>query len=127
MNILVKRLHKTNKSTIGEMFIDGIFECYTLEDVERKEKVYGETAIDKGSYKVIINKSNRFKVDMPLLLNVPKFEGIRIHAGNKAADTHGCILVGTTRSLDFIGNSKKAYNKLFAKMKLAKSINIIIE
>jgi hypothetical protein len=127
MKILVKRLHKTEKSTIGELSIDGKFECYTLEDVERKEKIYGETAIDKGTYKVIINRSNRFKVDMPLLLNVPKFEGIRIHSGNKAADTHGCILTGTTRGLDFIGNSKKAYNKLFAKMKLAKDITITIE
>ena len=127
MIITVKRLHKTDKSTIGELLIDGKFECYTLEDVERKEKVYGETAIDKGTYKVIINRSNRFKVDMPLLLNVPKFEGIRIHPGNKAIDTHGCILVGTTRTLDFIGNSKKAYNKLFAKMKLAASITITIE
>jgi hypothetical protein len=127
MKILVKRLHRTEKSTIGELFIDGKFECYTLEDVEREKKIYGETAIDKGTYKVIINRSNRFKVDMPLLLNVPKFEGIRIHSGNKAADTHGCILVGVTRSLDWVGSSKKAYNKLFAKMKLAKEISITIE
>lgn len=127
MELKLKRLHKTDKSTIGELSIDGVFECYTLEDVERDVKVYSKTAIPKGQYKVIINQSNRFKKLMPLLLNVPNFEGVRIHSGNKAEDTEGCILVGQTRSLDFIGNSKKAYDKLFKKMQLAKSITLIIE
>jgi hypothetical protein len=127
MELKLKRLHKTDKSTIGELSIDGVFECYTLEDVERDVKVYSKTAIPKGEYKVIINQSNRFKKLMPLLLNVPNFEGVRIHSGNKAEDTEGCILVGQTRSLDFIGNSKKAYDKLFKKMQLAKSITLIIE
>jgi len=126
MQITVKRLHKTDTSTIGELLIDGIFECYTLEDVERPVKIKAETAIPKGTYKVIINQSNRFKRLMPLLLNVPNFEGVRIHAGNTNHDTEGCILVGRTRSKDFIGQSRKAYDKLFKKMQAAKEISLTI-
>ena len=122
MNILVKRIHRTEKSTIGELSIDGKFQCYTLEDIEREVKIKSETAISKGTYKVIINKSNRFKRLLPLLLNVPNFEGIRIHSGNTNHDTEGCILVGTTRTKDFIGNSKIAYNKFFDKLKKSKNI-----
>lgn len=127
MKIIVKRLHRTENSTIGELFIDGKFECYTLEDKERDIKVKSETAIKKGTYKVIINQSNRFKRLLPLLLNVPEFEGVRIHAGNSNHDTEGCILVGKTRSTDFIGQSRKAFDSLFKKMQLAKDITLTIE
>ena len=120
MKLHLKRLHRTDKSTIGELTIDGKFECYTLEDIEREVKVKAETAIPKGTYKVIINQSNRFKRLMPLLLNVPNFEGVRIHAGNTNHDTEGCILVGRTRGVDFIGQSRKAYDSLFKKMQEAK-------
>lgn len=126
MQITVKRLHKTDTSTIGELLIDGIFECYTLEDIERPVKIKSETAIPRGTYKVIINQSNRFKRLLPLLLNVPGFEGVRIHSGNTNHDTEGCILVGRTRSKDFIGQSRKAFDKLFEKMKKAKDITITI-
>jgi hypothetical protein len=126
MKIEVKRLHKTSKSTIGELTIDGKFECYTLEDVEREVKIKSETAIAKGTYKVIINQSNRFKRLLPLLLNVPNFEGVRIHSGNSNHDTEGCILVGRTRSNDFIGQSRKAFDSLFKKMQGAKNITITI-
>ena len=126
MKIQIKRLHKTENSTIGEMTIDGVFECYTLEDRERDVKIKSETAIKKGTYKVIINHSNRFKRLLPLLLNVPEFEGVRIHAGNSNHDTEGCILVGKTRSFDYIGQSRKAFNSLFEKMQKAKDITITI-
>jgi hypothetical protein len=126
MQITIKRLYKTNTSTIGELFIDGIFECFTLEDVERPIKIKNETAIPKGTYKVIINQSNRFKRLLPLLLNVPNFEGIRIHSGNSNHDTEGCILVGQTRNKNYIGQSRKAFNKLFKKMQGAKDITITI-
>ena len=128
MKIQIKRLHKTKKSTIGEMSVDGKFECYTLEDVERDAKIHGKTAINKGIYEVVVTYSNRFKQLMPLLLNVPEFAGIRIHAGNTSIDTEGCILVGSTRALDFIGNSKKTYTTLFSKIKAAaKKEKIFIE
>jgi hypothetical protein len=126
MQITVKRLHKTDKSTIGELLIDGIFECYTLEDVERPVKIKAETAIQKGTYKVIINMSNRLKRLLPLLINVPNFEGVRIHAGNTNHDTEGCILVGQTRGDNYIGQSRKAFAKLFKKMQAAKDITLTI-
>jgi hypothetical protein len=126
MKIEVKRLHRTSNSTIGELTIDGKFECYTLEDVERDVKIKGETAIAKGTYKVVINQSNRFKRLLPLLINVPNFEGVRIHAGNSNHDTEGCILVGQNRSLDYITKSRKAFDSLFKKMQKAKDITITI-
>jgi hypothetical protein len=126
MKLLLKRITKTNNSTIGELYINGVFQCYTLEDKEREIKIKNETAIPKGTYKVIINRSNRFKIDLPLLLNVPNFEGVRIHSGNSNHDTEGCILVGQTRATDFIGNSRKAFKNLFDKMKLATNIEIEI-
>ncbi len=126
MKIEVKRLHRTDNSTIGELTIDGKFECYTLEDVERYVKIKGETAIPNGTYKVIINQSNRFKRLLPLLIGVPNFEGVRIHAGNSNHDTEGCILVGQNRSLDYITKSRKAFDLLFKKMQKAKNITITI-
>lgn len=126
MKIEVKRLYKTENSTIGELTIDGKFECYTLEDKERTVKIKGETAISKGTYKVIINQSNRFKKLLPLLLNVPNFEGVRIHPGNSNHDTEGCILVGQSISKDYISKSRKAFEKLFKKMQLAKEITLTI-
>jgi hypothetical protein len=127
MILTLKRLHKTDRSTIGELSIDGKFECYTLEDVEREVKIKSETAIPKGTYKVIINESVRMKKLLPLLLQVPNFEGVRIHSGNTNHDTDGCILVGTTRSKDFVGNSRLAFEKLFKKMQTAKDITLTIE
>ena len=127
MLIVVKRLYKGEKSIIGEMTVDGVFECFTLEDLERPVKIKGETAIPKGTYKVIINESNRFKRQLPLLLNVPGFEGVRIHSGNTNHDTEGCILVGQTRHKEFIGKSRKAFDKLFKKMQKEKAIPISIQ
>ena len=126
MIITVKRLYKTDSSTIGELLIDGIFECFTLEDKERPVKIKGETAIPKGTYRVIINESNRFKRLLPLLIDVPNFEGVRIHAGNSNHDTEGCILVGQTRNKNYIGQSRKAFDKLFKKMQAAKNITLTI-
>lgn len=126
MKLLLKRLHRTESSTIGELYVDGVFECYTLEDIERDVKIKSETAISKGTYKVIVTMSNRFKRLLPLLMNVPDFQGVRIHAGNTNHDTEGCILVGQTRSNDFIGKSRKAFDNLFKKMQKEKSITIEI-
>ena len=106
MKLELKRLERTEKSTIGELYVNGKFECYTLEDVERKEKVFGETAIDKGTYQVVVTYSNAFKQNMPLLLNVPKFQGIRIHSGNTANFIHSvCVSCYTIKiCLNFLLN-----------------------
>ncbi len=126
MKIVVVRDTFTENSTIGKMLIDGAFFCYTLEDKVRDEKIKSETAIPYGTYKVIVNMSNRFQRMMPLLLNVPNFEGVRIHNGNTKDHTEGCILVGSTKSKDFIGNSKSTFNALMKKIGATKDITIEI-
>ena len=112
LEFTLKRAKSSKLSTMGELYIGTKFLCYTLEDVERPKKIYGATAIPKGSYKGIVNVSARFKRMMPLLLNVPGFEGVRIHAGNTANDTHGCILVGLAKGEDMVLQSRMAYQRL---------------
>lgn len=126
MELKLKRIDYTQESTIGELFVNGKFECFTLEDVERKDKIYGKTAIPKGIYQVIISFSPRFKTYMPLLLNVPNFLGVRIHTGNNAKNTEGCILVGKSKGKDVISNSRMAYNSLLEKLKIAEKKEKII-
>lgn len=110
------------KATIGKLYIDDVFECYTLEDVDRTlekggEKVFGCTAIPRGKYSIIVSMSNRFKRNLPLIVDVPQFEGVRIHAGNTSADTDGCVLVGSSIVNEaFIGGSQVAFGKLFNKI-----------
>lgn len=114
-------------STIGELFMDGIPECFTLEDrVHAGPKIHGKTAIPEGTYSVIITPSVRFNRDLPLLQEVPGFEGIRIHSGNTSEDTEGCILVGQSHGKDWIGQSRAAFDVLFAKLRTATSISITI-
>ena len=129
MNLLLKRQIKTKDFTLGELFIDGVSFCYTVEDMERmpNEKVYGKTAIPKGAYKVIINMSNRFKKEMPLLLNVENFSGVRIHSGNSAEDSLGGIIVGMVRTINGVGMSRIAFTKLMEKLKGQKDITLTIE
>ena len=128
MLIEVKRLEFKDTHTVGKMYVDGVYECYTLEDAVRNgTKVIGKTAIPIGTYKLIIDASTRFKQDMPHILDVPDFTGVRIHAGNTSADTDGCILLGSTwAGKDFIGNSKIAYKKFFDKLKQNKTVSITI-
>jgi len=128
MLIEVKRFEFKDTHTVGKMYVDGIYECYTLEDAVRNgTKVIGKTAIPIGTYKVIIDASTRFKQDMPHILDVPDFTGVRIHSGNTSADTDGCILLGSTwAGKDFIGNSKIAYKKFFDKLKQNKTVSITI-
>jgi hypothetical protein len=128
MKLLLERQEFTDKTTIGELFVDGEFECYTLEDVVRHgPKVPGQTAIPIGVYEIIINDSFRFKRKMPLLLKVPGFEGVRIHSGNTDKDTGGCILVGLSKGRDIIGLSRVAFEMLFNKLCKAFAISDKIE
>jgi hypothetical protein len=123
MKITVVRKFFTGSATIGKLLIDGKFFCYTLEDIVRDNgvKIQKETAIPYGVYDVIINMSNRFKKLMPLLLNVPNFQGVRIHPGNTELDTEGCLLVGMDKTPDNskILKSKEAYQILFDRMQAA--------
>lgn len=86
----------------------------------RPEKIKNETAIPAGKYEIIITRSVHFKNKLlPLLLNVPNYEGVRIHSGNRPEDTEGCILVGRTKNEDFVGKSRLAFQPLFDKMQAA--------
>ena len=113
--------------TIGHLFIDGVEFCSTLEDPIREKpgipvgqwKVAGDTAIPAGLYPVSITYSPRFQRDLPLVMHVPGFEGIRIHAGNTDDDTEGCILVGQWRGGEFIHESRKTLDALMDVLETA--------
>lgn len=128
MLLTLKRESSNDACTFGKLYVNGKYECETLEDVERPEKIKGETAFARGRYKVIVSYSPRFKRMLPLLLNTPDFIGVRIHPGNTRRDTEGCILVGQSRGKNAIVNSRKAFDALYAKLYAAsKREEIIIE
>ena len=127
MKLELKRIAYKEEYTIGKLYIDGIYFCDTLEDKVRDKKIKDKTAIPYGTYKVQITYSNRFKKMMPLLLNVPGFEGIRIHTGNSELDTSGCILVGQNKVKGKLVNSRVIYEMLMVKLNKEKDIEIIIK
>ena len=124
MEIIVERLQKDEDVTIGAITIDGDFACWSLEDPVREIpgqpvstwKIHGKTAIPAGRYKVIVDMSARFKRLLPLLLDVPGYSGVRIHAGNTAADTEGCILVGNERLAKSLARSQLALAPFMTKL-----------
>lgn len=125
LNLFVARRNSTHGFTGGRLYLNGTFECYTMEDEVREIpgrpvgewKVNGETAIPRGRYRVIVSRSNRFKRDLPEVLNVPGYAGVRIHPGNAAVDTEGCILVGDDDPSDgFMGKSRQAFDRVFARI-----------
>ena len=119
MKIKLYRLRETNNATIGMLVIDGVYFCDTLEDKIRDKKVMHETCIDAGIYQVIINYSQRFERQMPLLIEVPKFVGVRIHSGNTIENTSGCILLGRNDFDDRIVYSKEKFNEFYLKLQEA--------
>ena len=125
MLLEVRREASANGCTLGFMYVDGVFECFTLEDVVREVpglavvdwKVPDVTAIPSGTYKLIVTASARFHKLLPELVDVPGFAGVRIHCGNCAEDTEGCILVGRRRDTAAVLESRIAFNALFPKIK----------
>lgn len=121
LELVVKRA-QTSFATLGALCIGDDFECWTLEDAVRPEKIRGETAIPYGKYEIDVTWSPKFHTYLPILLNVPGFDGVRIHPGNTTDDTEGCLLVGEemvdgeARLL----RSRAAFDKLFLKIQLAK-------
>lgn len=108
MKLLLQRTHANGHATFGKLFADGVFLCYTLEDVVREVagtpvqdwKLLGKTAIPSTAYVgkpyvVTLENSGRFGPDTLTINAVPGFSSIRMHAGNTDADTEGCVLLGT--------------------------------
>lgn len=142
-NLILKRLYKKDTYTIGKLYLNGEYLCDTLEDVDRglssdmdineikSKKVYGETAIPTGTYKVTLNvvsptlSKYQFYRDVcnskvPRLLNVKGFEGILIHVGegkNGHLLTNGCILVGKNTIKGGLTNSREMFKMLYNKLK----------
>ena len=142
MEIKVERKWKKETYTIGRLYINGEFFCNTLEDTDRglkqsdpintiqKKKVYGETAIPTGKYKIEMNVvspkysavkwyQDLCKGKMPRLLNVPCFEGVLIHPGNTPLDTFGCILVGENKVKGKLINSRETFKNLYKQLRTA--------
>lgn len=115
--------------TLGKLYINKEFFCSTIEDkyrdLSKEKKVYGETCIPFGTYKVIINMSPKYGRLMPRLLDVPHFDGILIHYGNTEQDSAGCVLVGK-RSGQKVINSRDTFNRLFARLEKYSNIKIEI-
>lgn len=131
MKLRLERILFTPEYTVGALYLDDCFICDTLEDTTRdlktiKDKVPGKTAIPYGIYKVILSFSPLFKKLLPELLNVLFFSGVRIHSGNTAADSRGCILVGKYVNDGMLIDSRKTMNALMAKLMEDKD-NITIE
>jgi len=129
MKLTVLRHPSHGGATIGKLYIDGAFTCNTLEDEVREVagqpvhewKIKGNTAIPSGTYRVTLQNSPRFGLDTLTLLDVPGFDFIRIHAGNTAQDTEGCLLLGM-RATDVSlvgGTSRPAVELVKAKVKSA--------
>lgn len=119
MEIKLVRNPSDECCTIGVLSVDGAFLCDTLEDIVRPVKIKGETAIPAGRYRVVMDWSAHFNKKLPHVLDVPNYEGIRIHAGNSAGDTEGCILVGQWEAGDTIINSRSTLNTLVAMIEMA--------
>ena len=149
LNLKIKRIAKRNTYTIGQLYIDGVKFCDTLEDTSRglcqnmpldeinRLKIAGKTAIQTGTYSVTLSiKSPRFSTKkqyafckgyLPRLLNVPGYDGVLIHIGNSDKDTEGCILVGENKSVGKVLNSTATFKKLYTILKTADSIKLTIE
>lgn len=140
MEILLRRKTFTEKSTIGDLFINDKFYCNTLEDANRERfgmpvlswKIKGLTCIPCGRYLVEETYSPRFKKFMLQIMGVPGFVGVRIHRGNKPEDTDGCPLLGFDGpAADWVSYSTKAYDlavpPILKALKAGEKVFITIE
>lgn len=130
MKLTLKRIALRSTYTIGKLYIDDAYFCDTLEDTVRdtnksgkfdngEQKIKGKTAIPYGTYEIKWTYSPRFKKYTPQLMNVPSFEGIRVHAGNTSADTEGCLILGENKQVGKVLNSRATINKFYQIIKEA--------
>ena len=130
MKLKVIRETKTEVSTIGRLFVNDKFFCYTLEDKDRglkqtdtllfiqAKKIFGVTAIPSGNYELIVNLSPKFKRMLPRILDIKGFSGVLLHRGNSANDSLGCILLGYKKGENSIFESTKAETDLVNRLLL---------
>lgn len=130
MILELKRRIKADDYTIGDLFVNDKLFSQTMEDTDRglmfqmplqeilEKKIYGKTAIPTGVYEIVFNYSAKFKKELPLLLNVPGYMGIRMHSGTTQADTLGCVMPGQESGNKVI-KSRDTCKALFALMKKA--------
>lgn len=118
MLLSLKREIWTANTTIGRLWIDGVYYSFTLEDRCRPKgvKVKKETAIPYGTYEVVMDWSEKFQRIMPHIVEVPMFTGIRIHSGNDAIDTEGCPLLGLRKEVDRVLDSKVAFDLFYKRL-----------
>ncbi len=110
MKLLLTRTTFSPKSTMGDLVVDGVPECYTLEPA---------TPIPVGTYALSLYDSPRFHEVVPLLMNVPGHDFIEFHPGNAPQDTKDCILPGINKAKDWVGNSRAAFINLRYKIEKA--------
>jgi hypothetical protein len=132
--LVLQRLDADTNRTLGELFVDGDSYCWTCEDAIRMLKIAGETAIPAGTYDLLLTVSPRARAGglwtpwpdfkLPLVSNVPGYAGIRVHSGNNASHTEGCILVGLDLQRDGVGNSRAALRRLMDDLKFPATITI---
>ena len=139
MELKIIRTKSNTEYTEGKLYINGVYFCDTLEDQDRglyqhmslaeikAVKVYGETCIPYGTYKVELSYSPKFKKIMPAILDVKGFTGVRMHNGVDKNSTLGCILVGIKYKDGMLTNSRKTFNELMQKLQNQKEITLIIE
>lgn len=128
MKILVKRFYQSDIDTVGLLYINNVFMCYTLEDAFQSSKIYGKTRIPAGEYPVRLRKvgtthcyyNKRFPIMHKGTLHIqdiPNFENVLIHIGNTHKDTKGCLLVGTDfkhrSTYTKLRHSTVAYKKIY--------------
>lgn len=121
---LVREDDPQNQHNFGQMWIDGVYFGETLEDRDRYlesggEKIDGDTAIPRGTYRVTLSLSARFGRIMPEVHDVPGFAGVRIHGGNVEADTAGCPLLGAARTAAGVANCKAINERLIDRLEAA--------
>ena len=144
LNLFLFRTHLKQNYTIGNLYhtfsdckgknmniLSKGYLCDTLEDTFRGnnlkgKKVYGQTCIPEGNYKIKMTYSNKFKKELPELLNVPYFEGIRIHQGNKPEDSEGCLLCGENKLVGKVINSTIKTNEVISLIEKADETYITI-
>lgn len=133
MELILTRHARRADYTIGRLEDEnGMKICDTLEPIWRNYdggelKIPKKSAIPEGTYRVVITKSQRFGKYLPLLVGVPGFEGVRIHAGNTSRDTEGCILVGQNLQVGKVLWSRIALEKLMELIKNEKKISLTIK